>query len=409
MPVEAAAVEGSSPHTRGALARFGRILKIEGIIPAYAGSTSSYPTCDLPRTDHPRIRGEHYVNSVYPALAAGSSPHTRGARPVDGHVAAANGIIPAYAGSTHLGASMCTSARDHPRIRGEHDRRVEALEDVGGSSPHTRGARSRVRPCLPAPRIIPAYAGSTRLPARRRRRRRDHPRIRGEHRQHRGRPEGGRGSSPHTRGARKSTGRPTPNGRIIPAYAGSTPHGMIWIAWIPDHPRIRGEHFRGILGCAQIDGSSPHTRGAPGLGAVVDPEGGIIPAYAGSTVAPREVAAGVQDHPRIRGEHPQQPWNPVHEIGSSPHTRGARLLWHNLPRRPRIIPAYAGSTVASGSRSHPRADHPRIRGEHWQRYVADVACEGSSPHTRGALPHEKDRFLLHGIIPAYAGSTSAHR
>ena len=52
-----------------------------------------------------------------------------------------------------------------------------------------------------------------------------------------------------------------------------------------DHPRIRGEHFMSASCCAEMLGSSPHTRGAPGFGAIVDPERGIIPAYAGSTPA----------------------------------------------------------------------------------------------------------------------------
>ena len=52
-------LKGSSPHTRGAL----KVATIEGaasgIIPAYAGSTTSRLPRPLPETDHPRIRGEH--------------------------------------------------------------------------------------------------------------------------------------------------------------------------------------------------------------------------------------------------------------------------------------------------------------------------------------------------------------
>ena len=50
-----------------------------------------------------------------------------------------------------------------------------------------------------------------------------------------------------------------------------------------DHPRIRGEHTEyWCLGYAKY-GSSPHTRGAPEANAALDVEGRIIPAYAGST------------------------------------------------------------------------------------------------------------------------------
>ena len=52
-----------------------------GIIPAYAGSTYreiGFETIDM---DHPRIRGEHIYNNLKVPEQAGSSPHTRGARP----------------------------------------------------------------------------------------------------------------------------------------------------------------------------------------------------------------------------------------------------------------------------------------------------------------------------------------
>ena len=111
------------------------------IIPAYAGSTVSRPSGVPWRADHPRIRGEHYVNSVYPALAAGSSPHTRGALDVQ--------------------AGHLVEGRDHPRIRGEHSLRGPAPRPAQGSSPHTRGARLLYYDTDSVIRIIPAYAGST--------------------------------------------------------------------------------------------------------------------------------------------------------------------------------------------------------------------------------------------------------
>ena len=154
---------GSSPHARGALENQARV--------------------DVTHGDHPRMRGEHFHLQVEPQrqpgiipacagstidfLAArvsrvGSSPHARGALPRTWHQASAS--------------------RDHPRMRGEH-RRLPAIRHlrpgiipacagstfgaawretvVTGSSPHARGAR--------------------RHRAHRRRRGRDHPRMRGEH------------------------------------------------------------------------------------------------------------------------------------------------------------------------------------------------------------------------------------
>ncbi len=226
--------------------------------------------------DHPRIRGEH-VPSVQADLAA-------------------LGIIPAYAGSTdefpcavlaHRGSSPHTrgartrpppSARrcwDHPRIRGEHSACAMTSRSMSLDHPRIRGehpgsALKRAR----GGGIIPAYAGST-------------ARCRGPAARH-------RGSSPHTRGAPRAGTRPASSPR--------------------DHPRIRGEHHAQLVVHTGMDG--------------------IIPAYAGSTPDAMHKTLG---------------W-----MGSSPHTRGAP------PWRSRC----------GGS----RRDHPRIRGEHCgeRRYLLHV-------------------------------------
>ena len=71
-----------------------------------------------------------------------------------------------------------------------------------------------------------------------------------------------------------------------------------------DHPRIRGEHRLSGLYTGDGQGSSPHTRGARSLTGSSFRSIGIIPAYAGSTGLSGDLAPLVQDHPRIRGEHP---------------------------------------------------------------------------------------------------------
>ena len=70
--------------------------------------------------------------------------------------------------------------------------------------------------------------------------------------------------------------------------------------------------------------------------------------------------------------------------GSSPHTRGALPVCLPPMIRFRIIPAYAGSTAHSRRSTGHRRDHPRIRGEHLARGRRDGLVRGSSPHTRGA-------------------------
>ena len=91
--------------------------------------------------DHPRIRGEHDVDSLDDVDFWGSSPHTRGARWAGSLANSLGRIIPAYAGSTR-----------------ERDGGLMAAD---GSSPHTRGAHILRPPPVSARGIIPAYAGST--------------------------------------------------------------------------------------------------------------------------------------------------------------------------------------------------------------------------------------------------------
>ena len=213
------------------------------------------------------------------------------------------GIIPAYAGSTPAGRRPRQGHPDHPRIRGEHTPEdVNALQ-LGGSSPHTRGARVKSEGSDMGHRIIPAYAGSTssyptcELP------RTDHPRIRGEH-------------------FRDATPEDV-NARIIPAYAGSTGFSPSMSGAAEDHPRIRGEHSEPSRRGGPMSGSSPHTRGAPhsALSPLLDDR--IIPAYAGSTSRLRVSPPLIKDHPRIRGEHGDRVLLRRLDEGSSPHTRGA--------------------------------------------------------------------------------------
>ena len=194
----------------------------DGIIPAYAGSTATTMATCANSMDHPRIRGEHRLSGLYTGDGQGSSPHTRGAQPGQGVRYGSIGIIPAYAGSTPASTGRPNGPRDHPRIRGEHEPSLPAPARPTGSSPHTRGARAwSARPARPAG-IIPAYAGSTAACAWTTPPTWDHPRIRGEHGLALVVAGAVAGSSPHTRGALiRGAGRVVGD-RIIPAYAGST-------------------------------------------------------------------------------------------------------------------------------------------------------------------------------------------
>ena len=71
------------------------------------------------------------------------------------------GLIPAYAGSTSIRANVAAIQSAHPRLRGEHPRWGTFHAGLDGSSPLTRGAPRIQSTRFTNPGLIPAYAGST--------------------------------------------------------------------------------------------------------------------------------------------------------------------------------------------------------------------------------------------------------
>ncbi len=278
-----------------------------------------------------------------------------------------------------------------------------------GSPPRTRGARAILDPRQPADGITPAYAGSTPEGSASPGRCRDHPRVRGEHRRGPDRASGQPGSPPRTRGALRQRYAVVDAGRITPAYAGSTRARRVRPPLNPDHPRVRGEHDPFRLSAEQINGSPPRTRGAPWVSWVRAHDRRITPAYAGSTSPRSMTVEHPSDHPRVRGEHRLMSVIGVSSVGSPPRTRGARRqLWRPHGEH-RITPAYAGSTLAVSAWVLWRADHPRVRGEHKSWSSSTTPCTGSPPRTRGAHGVARGGGLPQRITPAYAGSTHSWR
>ena len=254
-------------------------------------------------------------------------------------------IIPACAGSTRSIRRSTGRRRDHPRMRGEHLLSRSCTRFSRGSSPHARGALPRTGLVHDVAGIIPACAGSTARCRRSRCSRRDHPRMRGEH-------LGGHGVSFLLLG-------------IIPACAGSTSWSRTETASAGDHPRMRGEHL---------------VRAALPLR-----NRGIIPACAGSTCSCPCSSPCPWDHPRMRGEHSMTAFAQSVAEGSSPHARGALVQDHGINRPAGIIPACAGSTCPTRCSPTPSWDHPRMRGEHrapsrWAVCIRRIipACAGST-------------------------------
>ena len=275
--------QGSSPHTRGLLLVVHEPAAACGIIPAHAGFTRGSPPSDSWAGDHPRTRGVYTREPGSTGSAFGSSPHTRGLRAAQAAGPAREGIIPAHAGFTCAGWACARARADHPRTRGVYSPMRVDRSDRNGSSPHTRGLhRDRQAPAWPR-RIIPAHAGFTFVDERHWQDRRDHPRTRGVYIRGRRFRTSIAGSSPHTRGLpgrRRGTRFLT---RIIPAHAGFTSPTPPPPPPPGDHPRTRGVYREHIAVYRPTRGSSPHTRGLQRSSGRTGRRGRIIPAHAGFT------------------------------------------------------------------------------------------------------------------------------
>ena len=194
-----------------------------------------------------------------------------------------------------------------------------------------------------------------------------HPRSRGEN-QHDGPVTvEARGSSPLTRGKRCLVWSARFFDGLIPAHAGKT------------GPTVGAGPPRG--------GSSPLTRGKPRVGEDSRDLARLIPAHAGKTQGPSPHTRCDQAHPRSRGENTGKFMKITTDQGSSPLTRGKHPISIHMLLGARLIPAHAGKTfsVPFGCRREPA--HPRSRGENYRMGTATRYVEGSSPLTRGKLPH----------------------
>ena len=157
----AAIGEGSPPLARG-VQRHNKWCKLKlRITPACAGSTRSLVATRL--------------------CAIGSPPLARGVPSQRKRNSQVHGITPACAGSTRLIYVSIWFQKDHPRLRGEYCSKRNSPPARLGSPPLARGVRKLIRRELQQRRITPACAGSTKAHELLQYKRQDHPRLRGEY------------------------------------------------------------------------------------------------------------------------------------------------------------------------------------------------------------------------------------
>ena len=276
-----------------------------------------------------------------------------------------------------------------------------------GSSPRMRGTHARPHRWPWLPGIIPAYAGNTHAHREGRRHSRDHPRVCGEHCCLSTLSVRESGSSPRMRGTRVGIASILSDCGIIPAYAGNTVTIQVQAVIIGDHPRVCGEHTTHADGLIPVKGSSPRMRGTLGRRVVAAVRRGIIPAYAGNTNRWCRSYATRWDHPRVCGEHLKRGRMARLLTGSSPRMRGTPNKPVQSADHAGIIPAYAGNTSANYPQHRNARDHPRVCGEHYPESAICGHNRGSSPRMRGTPFRRHGEFRRTGIIPAYAGNTKS--
>ena len=171
---------GSSPRMRGKQRRRPIRLPGRGLIPAYAGKTRCRQSAGRFNPAHPRVCGENQRPCQSPVNSAGSSPRMRGKRVKRDPKDLPGGLIPAYAGKTSTVRRPARSCSAHPRVCGENCGVPGLFLFCLGSSPRMRGKPLLWITLWKTPGLIPAYAGKTGTPACNPPKTRAHPRVCGE-------------------------------------------------------------------------------------------------------------------------------------------------------------------------------------------------------------------------------------
>ena len=356
------------------------------IIPARAGFTAQRACAGRRRRDHPRSRGVYRSCSPAEWPPAGSSPLARGlpARADAGHQPIR--IIPARAGFTRPHRPDGPVLQDHPRSRGVYHRNEHQDRPLQGSSPLARGLPAGLEDEGVPSGIIPARAGFTPRGRSPPSQPGDHPRSRGVYECQAILTTRDFGSSPLARGLRRGDLMSPGKLRIIPARAGFTLHPIRRRRRRRDHPRSRGVYDDDAYRALLDDGSSPLARGLPCSSSWAHCSVGIIPARAGFTSRRARPAPRRRDHPRSRGVYRALPPGRTVQLGSSPLARGLPLAGRDRHPGAGIIPARAGFTSLTAARTFSSKDHPRSRGVYSRVVVRESSPDGSSPLARGLHP-----------------------
>ena len=135
----------------------------------------------------------------------------------------------------------------------------------------------------------------------------------------------------------------------------------------------------------------------------------FIPAWAGNTRLTISMTGQTSVHPRVGGEHT---WRSKHSTtfpGSSPRGRGTLVPVVYIFTLTRFIPAWAGNTSYQAASPCPHTVHPRVGGEHPEKFLILDLSAGSSPRGRGTPLGSAHIIPPSRFIPAWAGEHKSFR
>ena len=164
-----------------------------------------------------------------------------------------------------------------------------------------------------------------------------------------------------------TVGSPEPNCATVAAPMFSPSHSSV-VGSRAEYGRKGGERKGRYLLFRWVCTPTAHRR-TPRLRGIRVPQGLVfdpqwfIPARAGKTERSTFSPSVEWAHPRAGGENYWPTGGQDHATGSSPRGRGKPRGQHTQPVRVRLIPARAGKTVRSPSRSDTESAHPRAGGE----------------------------------------------
>ena len=233
---------GTPPRARGSPRGVEVSQIMQRNTPACAGITSRTRVTRPPHPEHPRVRGDH--NRVTPGLVplVGTPPRARGSPEGGGMAGGGDRNTPACAGITIVLGHGWASKGEHPRVRGDHHGRGRQSQRRRGTPPRARGSLW-LRPGLDlADRNTPACAGITGCVAVSAAGGEEHPRVRGDHRTVGSAGAAIHGTPPRARGSPLRHPSPPRWGRNTPACAGITQPSAPASGESREHPRVRGDH-----------------------------------------------------------------------------------------------------------------------------------------------------------------------